>query len=296
MLDIDHGTYPFVTSSNAISGGACTGADVGPTAIERVIGISKAYATRVGEGPFPTELTGELGERIRKAGAEFGATTGRPRRCGWLDASSCPSSRLRGFARNCVLCFGVLMFAGCGDDDRVVPDGGVDTGADIGLDASGLDTGADSAIDSGAPTACPEGAFDLIDATEDVPFVLPDTFDGSTPTWMRPVDECPAVSLSTDAVPFVAYTYCNGRSVATDYSFEVNPVDDPSPIVPVLIAYSGEEIPSDARACGLYAEAFAGFGVEAVITLAPFEVVTIVSTTETRASGDIQSIVTPVAE
>lgn len=91
MLDIDHGTYPFVTSSNAISGGACTGAGVGPTAIERVVGISKAYATRVGEGPFPTELTGELGERIRTAGAEFGATTGRPRRCGWLDA---PALRL----------------------------------------------------------------------------------------------------------------------------------------------------------------------------------------------------------
>lgn len=85
MLDIDHGTYPFVTSSNAVSGGACTGAGVGPTAISRVIGISKAYATRVGEGPFPTELADETGEAIRKAGAEFGATTGRPRRCGWLD-------------------------------------------------------------------------------------------------------------------------------------------------------------------------------------------------------------------
>jgi len=85
LLDIDHGTYPFVTSSNAVAGGACTGAGVGPTFIDAVIGISKAYATRVGSGPFPTELTSEVGERLRKAGGEFGATTGRPRRCGWLD-------------------------------------------------------------------------------------------------------------------------------------------------------------------------------------------------------------------
>jgi adenylosuccinate synthase len=85
MLDIDYGTYPFVTSSSATSGGACTGGGVGPTRIERVIGICKAYATRVGGGPFPTELHGEAGEALRQAGAEFGATTGRPRRCGWLD-------------------------------------------------------------------------------------------------------------------------------------------------------------------------------------------------------------------
>jgi adenylosuccinate synthase len=85
MLDIDYGTYPFVTSSSATSGGACTGGGVAPTRIERVIGICKAYATRVGGGPFPTELHGEAGEALRQAGAEFGATTGRPRRCGWLD-------------------------------------------------------------------------------------------------------------------------------------------------------------------------------------------------------------------
>jgi len=85
MLDLDHGTYPFVTSSSAISGGACTGAGIGPTAISAVIGISKAYATRVGGGPFPTELHGDEGEALRKAGGEYGATTGRPRRCGWLD-------------------------------------------------------------------------------------------------------------------------------------------------------------------------------------------------------------------
>jgi len=85
MLDVDHGTYPFVTSSNATSGGACTGSGVGPTRIDRVIGVAKAYATRVGEGPFPTELNGEMGERLRKVGGEYGTTTGRPRRCGWYD-------------------------------------------------------------------------------------------------------------------------------------------------------------------------------------------------------------------
>ena len=84
-LDVDHGTYPFVTSSNTVAGGACTGAGVGPTKITEVIGVSKAYTTRVGEGPFPTELKDEIGERIRERGREFGATTGRPRRCGWLD-------------------------------------------------------------------------------------------------------------------------------------------------------------------------------------------------------------------
>jgi adenylosuccinate synthase len=86
FLDIDHGTYPYVTSSNCVAGTACTGAGVGPTRIERVLGITKAYTTRVGGGPFPTEETGEAGENLRAAGDEFGATTGRPRRCGWLDA------------------------------------------------------------------------------------------------------------------------------------------------------------------------------------------------------------------
>jgi adenylosuccinate synthase len=86
MLDIDHGTYPYVTSSSATSGGACIGAGVPPTAIDRVIGVVKAYTTRVGEGPFPTEFPPALMEQIRTKGKEFGATTGRPRRCGWFDA------------------------------------------------------------------------------------------------------------------------------------------------------------------------------------------------------------------
>jgi adenylosuccinate synthase len=85
LLDVDHGTYPYVTSSSTIAGGACTGVGIGPTAVDSVIGIGKAYATRVGGGPFPTELTGPAGDRLRESGAEFGATTGRPRRCGWLD-------------------------------------------------------------------------------------------------------------------------------------------------------------------------------------------------------------------
>lgn len=85
MLDVDHGTYPFVTSSNPTVGGACTGLGIPPTSINRVIGVVKAYTTRVGNGPFPTELDDDTGELLRKQGAEFGATTGRPRRCGWLD-------------------------------------------------------------------------------------------------------------------------------------------------------------------------------------------------------------------
>lgn len=85
MLDIDHGTYPFVTSSSACSGGASCGLGIPPNSIDRVIGIMKAYTTRVGEGPFPTELTDGMGEKLQTCGGEFGATTGRPRRCGWLD-------------------------------------------------------------------------------------------------------------------------------------------------------------------------------------------------------------------
>jgi adenylosuccinate synthase len=86
MLDIDHGTYPFVTSSNATIGGACTGLGIPPRAIHGVLGVAKAYLTRVGEGPFPTELSGAIGDRLRETGMEYGASTGRPRRCGWYDA------------------------------------------------------------------------------------------------------------------------------------------------------------------------------------------------------------------
>ncbi|HJM41992.1 MAG: adenylosuccinate synthase [Nitrospinota bacterium] len=85
LLDVAHGTYPFVTSSHTIAGGACTGLGMAPSRIQHVLAVVKAYSTRVGEGPFPTELTGETGERLRERGREYGATTGRPRRCGWLD-------------------------------------------------------------------------------------------------------------------------------------------------------------------------------------------------------------------
>ena len=86
MLDIDHGTYPFVTSSNCTAGGAVTGSGVAPTAITRIIGVAKAYLTRVGSGPFPTELLDDEGEKLRVEGKEYGVTTGRARRCGWYDA------------------------------------------------------------------------------------------------------------------------------------------------------------------------------------------------------------------
>lgn len=85
LLDIDHGTFPFVTSSNATAGGACTGSGIGPKRIGKIIGVAKAYTTRVGSGPFPTELTDEIGNFLREKGGEYGTTTGRPRRCGWLD-------------------------------------------------------------------------------------------------------------------------------------------------------------------------------------------------------------------
>lgn len=86
LLDLDHGTYPYVTASNTVAGNACAGSGIGPTLIDSVIGVAKAYTTRVGEGPFPTELTDDIGKRIREKGGEYGATTGRPRRCGWFDA------------------------------------------------------------------------------------------------------------------------------------------------------------------------------------------------------------------
>ena len=96
MLDVDYGTYPFVTSSNPIGGGACTGSGFGPKMIDEVIGVAKAYVTRVGEGPFVTELTDETGDKIREIGHEFGVTTGRPRRCGWFDAVTMKYSVLVG--------------------------------------------------------------------------------------------------------------------------------------------------------------------------------------------------------
>ena len=109
LLDVDHGTYPFVTSSHPTAGGCCTGLGVPPTAVDRVVGIVKAYTTRVGNGPFPTELTDATGERLRAVGQEFGATTGRPRRCGWLDLVALRyATRVNGFTELAITKLDVL--------------------------------------------------------------------------------------------------------------------------------------------------------------------------------------------
>ncbi len=109
LLDIDHGTYPYVTSSNTTIGGVCTGAGIGPDAIDYVLGITKAYTTRVGSGPFPTELFDDVGAGIAERGVEFGATTGRPRRCGWLDAVALRRAvKLNGLSGHCITKLDVL--------------------------------------------------------------------------------------------------------------------------------------------------------------------------------------------
>jgi len=109
MLDVDHGTYPYVTSSNPISGGVCSGAGIGPTRINRIVGVVKAYTTRVGSGPFPTELLDEDGERLRVVGAEYGVTTGRDRRCGWYDAVIARyAARVNGLTEFCLTKLDIL--------------------------------------------------------------------------------------------------------------------------------------------------------------------------------------------
>jgi len=109
LLDIDHGTYPFVTSSNCVAGQACAGAGVGPNALHYILGVAKAYATRVGAGPFPTELDDEVGEHLRVRGNEYGSVTGRPRRCGWFDAAALKRSvQLNGVSGLCVTKLDVL--------------------------------------------------------------------------------------------------------------------------------------------------------------------------------------------
>ena len=109
LLDIDHGTYPYVTSSNCVAGAAAAGAGIGPMHLHYVLGITKAYSTRVGEGPFPTELSDDVGERLRQRGQEFGATTGRPRRTGWFDAAALKRSvQLNGVSGLCITKLDVL--------------------------------------------------------------------------------------------------------------------------------------------------------------------------------------------
>ena len=136
LLDVDHGTYPFVTSSNPTSGGACTGLGIPPTAIDSVVGVVKAYSTRVGNGPFPTELNDETGELLRKTGGEFGATTGRPRRCGWLDIVSLRYSlRINGIQKIAITKLDVLddfdeikVCVGYGSGDRLIKNFPTDLG------------------------------------------------------------------------------------------------------------------------------------------------------------------------
>ena len=109
LLDIDHGTYPYVTSSNCVAGAAAAGAGIGPMHLHYVLGITKAYSTRVGSGPFPTELSDDVGERLRQRGQEFGATTGRPRRTGWFDAAALKRSiQLNGVSGLCITKLDVL--------------------------------------------------------------------------------------------------------------------------------------------------------------------------------------------
>ena len=127
LLDVDHGTYPYVTSSNCLAGQASAGAGVGPQALNYVLGITKAYATRVGSGPFPTELENEIGERLRKRGNEFGSVTGRPRRCGWFDAAALKrAAQINGLSGLCITKLDVLdgletlrICTGYKIDDRV---------------------------------------------------------------------------------------------------------------------------------------------------------------------------------
>ena len=131
LLDIDHGTYPFVTSSNTTAGGACTGRGVGPRNLDYILGITKAYTTRVGAGPFPTELFDEMGEHLAKRGHEFGSTTGRPRRCGWFDAVALRrANQLNSVTGLCITKLDVLdgldtirLCVGyrCGNEDRLTP-------------------------------------------------------------------------------------------------------------------------------------------------------------------------------
>jgi adenylosuccinate synthase len=109
LLDVDHGTYPYVTSSNCVAGQASAGAGVGPQSLHYVLGVAKAYATRVGAGPFPTELDDEVGERLRVRGNEYGSVTGRPRRCGWFDAAALKrTTQLNGVSGYCITKLDVL--------------------------------------------------------------------------------------------------------------------------------------------------------------------------------------------
>ncbi|MBC8073763.1 MAG: adenylosuccinate synthase [Deltaproteobacteria bacterium] len=188
MLDLDHGTYPFVTSSSTTAGGACTGLGIGPTVIDQVWGISKAYATRVGAGPFPTKLEPPhddgIGERLRRAGSEFGATTGRPRDCGWLDLPALRyAARLSGMTGLCITKLDVLAALGHAEVCLRYADG-VDPARDglanvrpvlqrvDGFDAPGLEDALACARTEAALPRSVRAYLDLVSETVEVPIAL----------------------------------------------------------------------------------------------------------------------------
>ncbi len=187
MLDIDFGTYPYVTSSNTIAAGVCNGLGIAPSAIGEVYGITKAYCTRVGSGPFPTELEDETGEALRKAGNEFGATTGRPRRCGWIDLVA---------LRYAVMLSGVTKLIVTKTD---VLDNFSPLKAAIAYIADGVET--------------VEMPYDLCDTTVEPVYK---TFDG----WERPINEC----TTYDETPQTFKEYCDfvAQFLGTDIAYISN--------------------------------------------------------------------------
>jgi adenylosuccinate synthase len=184
LLDLDHGTYPFVTSSSTTAGGACTGLGIGPTAIDGVWGISKAYATRVGAGPFPTKLEDEMGERLRRTGDEYGATTGRPRDCGWLDLPALRyAARLSGMTGLCITKLDVLAVLGHAEVCVAYEDGIVPGRDDLsrarpvlqqvpGFDAPDLAAALARAHTLAELPACVRGYLDLVAESVGVPIAL----------------------------------------------------------------------------------------------------------------------------
>ncbi len=184
LLDLDHGTYPFVTSSSTTAGGACTGLGIGPTRIDEVWGISKAYATRVGAGPFPTKLDDDVGERLRRAGDEYGATTGRPRDCGWLDLPALRyAAQLSGMTGLCITKLDVLAALGHAEVCVRYADGqepGKDDLARVrpvlqrvpGFDAPGLGDALQRARSLAELPDCVRAYLDLVAAAIDVPIAL----------------------------------------------------------------------------------------------------------------------------
>ncbi|MEM9860334.1 MAG: hypothetical protein AAF938_01860 [Myxococcota bacterium] len=192
-----------------------------------------------------------------------------------------------------------------GGDERALEDtgasdaadtGAVDAASEVSVDAA-MDAATDAAMDAGpveVPTCGPgveePCCFDISLTLGDLPFVIEDTFDASTPTWMRPQDMCPAEATSAEALPFVAYTYCNKGDTTADFEFEGLDADEDKDELPmILVAYSGAVVPEDVRMCGAFAEPIFG-AAELVLTMDPGEVVTIVTTLGAPGQGTVQSV------